>query len=163
MMRFYEDIRVGDHVALGSHLFTIEDIKAFALQYDPQHFHIDEAAAMGSHFGGLVASGWQTASLWMRKMIDYRKREAEALTARGEPVPIFGPSPGFREMRWHRPVFPGDTVRYATEVVEMRISRSRPDWGLVNFLNTGANQHDERVLSFIGTAMIERRDKSPPP
>ncbi len=157
MMRFFDDLKVGDKVTLGSHLFTAEDIKTFAAQYDPQAFHMDEAAGAASHFGALVASGWHTAAIWMRKMVDYRKREADILQARGEGVPGIGPSPGFRDMRWHKPVFVGDTVTYATEVVELRPSQSRPQWGIVGFLNSGANQHGEPVISFVSTAFIERR------
>ncbi len=123
MMRFFDDIRVGDKVTIGSHLFTAEEIKTFARQYDPQAFHVDEALAEHSHFGGLVASGWHTASLWMRKMVDYRKREADAMRTRGEPVPMIGPSPGFREMRWYKPVFAGDTITFTTEAIEMRVSQ----------------------------------------
>ena len=160
MMKFFDDIRVGDRIALGSHHFSAEEIKIFARQYDPQPFHVDEAEGVRSHFGALVASGWHTAALWMRKMVDYRKSEAEALRARGELVPLIGPSPGFRDMRWHKPVFVGDTVTYATEVIETRVSQSRPKWGLMGILNSGANQHGKPVISFVSTTFIERRDTS---
>jgi acyl dehydratase len=160
-MRFFDDIRVGDRVAIGSHLFTAEEIKIFARQYDPQAFHLDETLAEQSHFGGLVASGWHTASMWMRKMVDYRKREADAMRRRGEPVPVIGPSPGFKEMRWYKPVFAGDTVTFTTEAIELRPSKSRPEWGLVRLLNTGTNQHGVEIMTFVSTAFIERRDKTP--
>lgn len=161
MMHFFEDIRIGDKVAIGSHLFTAEEIKTFAGQYDPQPFHLDEALAEQSHFGALVASGWHTATLWMRNMVAYCKREADAMHRRGEPVPLIGPSPGFTDMRWHKPVFAGDTIAYATEAIETRVSKTRPEWGLVRLLNTGTNQHGVQVLTFIGTAIVERRDKTP--
>jgi acyl dehydratase len=161
MMRFFDDIRVGDKATIGTHLFTAEEIKIFARQYDPQSFHLDEALAERSHFGGLVASGWHTASLWMRKMVDYRKREADAMRTRGEPVPIIGPSPGFKDMRWYKPVFAGDTITFTTEALEMRASQSRPEWGLVRLLNAGINQHGVEIMSFISVAFIERRDKTP--
>ena len=161
MMKFFDDIRVGDKVALGTHQFTAEEIKIFARQYDPQRFHVDEAEGVRSHFGALVASGWHTAAVWMRKMVDYRKHEAENLRARGEPVPIIGPSPGFRELQWYKPVFVGDTIAYATEVIETRVSQSKPEWGLMSVINSGANQHGDQVISFVGTTFIERRDKSP--
>ncbi len=161
MMRFFDDIRVGDKVAIGSHLFTAEEIKTFARQHDPQSFHLDEALAAQSHFGGLVASGWHTASMWMRKLVEYRKREADAMRRRGEPVPVIGPSPGFKEMRWTKPVFAGDTIAYTTEAVELRASKSRPEWGLVRLLNSGTNQHGVEIMTFVSTSFIERRDKTP--
>ncbi len=161
MMRFFDDIRVGDRVMLGSHLFLAQDIKAFAHQYDPQPFHLDETRAQASHFGALVASGWHTAAVWMRKMVEYRRREAEAMHARGERVPVIGPSPGFRDLRWHKPVFVGDTVTYGSEVIELRVSQSRPEWGLMDLVNFGSNQHGERVMSFRSTSFIERRNKIP--
>lgn len=162
MMRFFDDIRVGDRADLGSHRFTAEDIKVFARQFDPQLFHVDEAEGARSHFGALVASGWHTASVWMRKLVDYRKREAEALRARGEPVPQVGPSPGFRDLRWYKPVFAGDTVSYAVEVTELRVSQSRPDRGIVNMLGTGINQDGVRVISFHSATFVQRRDATPP-
>lgn len=161
-MRFYEDVRVGDRVELGSHQFLAEDIKIFARQFDPQRFHLDEEEGRNSHFGALVASGWHTASMWMRKLVDYRKREAEAMRARGERVPQVGPSPGFRNLRWHIPVFVGDTVSYAFEVTEMRISQSRPDRGIVGMLGLGQNQHGVRVISFESATFVERRGTAPP-
>jgi acyl dehydratase len=162
MMRFFEDIRVGDVVAIGSHLFTAEEIKNFARQYDPQPFHLDEKLGEASHFGALVASGWHTASIWMRKTVDYRKREADAMRRRGEIVPVIGPSPGFHEMRWLKPVFAGDTVTYTTEAIEMRASKTRPEWGLVRLQNVGINQHGVQIIRFVSVAFIERRDKTPP-
>ncbi len=162
MMRFYDDLRVGDRVELGSHLFTADDIKAFARQFDPQAFHVDEEQGARSHFGALVASGWHTASIWMRKLVDHRKREAEAMQARGERIPQVGPSPGFRDLRWYRPVFVGDTVSYSVEVIEMRVSQSRPDRGIVNMLGIGENQNGVRVISFESATFVERRDSTTP-
>lgn len=162
MMRFFDDIRVGDRIEIGSHLFTAEEIKSFAAQYDPQPFHLDEKLGEASHFGALVASGWHTASIWMRKMVDYRKREADAMRRRGEDVPVIGPSPGFRQMRWLKPVFAGDTVTYTTEAIEVRASKTRPEWGLVRLQNVGINQHGVQIMSFVSVAFIERRDKTPP-
>jgi acyl dehydratase len=148
---------VGERVEIGTHRFTADEIKAFAKAYDPQLFHIDEEAARASHFGALCASGWHTASTWMRLMIHHRRGEAERLAARGEPVPVLGPSPGFRDLRWFKPVYAGDTVSYDSEVVEKRASISRPQWGLVSFRNSGTNQHGEKVVSFISTAFVGRR------
>jgi acyl dehydratase len=157
MMKFYEDLAVGDRAEIGTHVFTADEIKAFAKAYDPQLFHVDEEAAKASHFGALCASGWHTAATWMRLMVHHRRREAEILAERGEPIPELGPSPGFRELRWFKPVYAGDTISYATEVVEKRASISRPEWGLVGFLNSGANQRGEKVVSFTSTAFVGRR------
>jgi acyl dehydratase len=97
-MRYFEDMRVGERTELGSHTFTAEEIKAFARRYDPQMFHVDEAAA-GSHFGGLCASGLHTAAMYMRHFVEAERREADALRARGETPAKAGPSPGIRELR----------------------------------------------------------------
>lgn len=161
MMRFFDDIRVGDKVILGSHQFVAEEIKTFARVYDPQPFHLDEKLGEESHFGALVASGWHTASMWMRKMVDYRKSEAEAMRRRGEAIPLIGPSPGFTEMRWYKPVRAGDTITFTAEALELRPSKSRPQWGLVRLLNAGVNQEGIQIMTFVSMAMIERRDKTP--
>ena len=156
-MRYFDDIKVGDRMAIGSHTFTADEIKDFALQYDPQPFHIDEEAAARSHFGALCASGWHTAVMWMRLRMEQMRREVEEQHARGEPVAQLGPSPGFRQLQWLKPVYAGDTITYASEVLESRALNSRPGWGLVRFLNSGANQAGEPVFSFIGSAFVERR------
>ena len=111
-MKFFEDIRVGDTVEVGRHTFTAEAIKSFAARFDPQPFHLDEAAAERSHFGQLCASGWHTACVWMRLLIECRRREDEDRRVRGERVAELGPSPGFRDLQWLKPVYVGDTVAY---------------------------------------------------
>jgi acyl dehydratase len=156
-MKFFEDIRVGEVTRLGSHTFTAEDIKRFAARFDPQPFHLDEAAAARSHFGRLTASGWHTACVWMRLLIETRRREDAERRARGEPVAQLGPSPGFRELKWLAPVHAGDTVSYAIEIVDLRPSASRPEWGMIFSRNTGENQHGRLVLSFVSSAFVERR------
>jgi acyl dehydratase len=156
-MKFFEDIAVGERHELGSHTFTTENIKTFASRFDPQAFHLDEAAAAKSHFGALCASGWHTAAVWMRLMVEHQRRVDGAAQQRGEPVAALGPSPGFRELKWLKPVYVGDTVSYATEVTATRPSNSRPQWGLVTFLNTGRNQKSESVISFISVAFVQRR------
>jgi acyl dehydratase len=159
-MKFFEDIVVGERAELGSHTFTADDIKRFARRFDPQPFHVDEAAAARSHFGALVASGWHTASTWMRLMVEYQRREDDARRARGEPVAGLGPSPGFRDLKWLKPVYAGDTVTYATEVIETRTSNSRPQWGLMSIRNSGVNQKGEPVISFISVAFVQRRTEA---
>lgn len=158
-MKFFEDIRVGEIANLGRHTFTAGDIKAFAARFDPQPFHVDEAAAARSHFGRLCASGWHTVCVWMRLLIELRRREDEECRARGQPVGRLGPSPGFRDLQWLKPVYVGDTISYATEVVEARPLNSRPGWGIVFVRNTGVNQHGEPVMSFISSVFVECRDR----
>jgi acyl dehydratase len=160
-MKFFEDIAVGDRLELGRHTFTADVIKRFARRYDPQPFHVDEAAAAGSHFGALVASGWHTAAVWMRLMVEHHRRDMDAMRARGEPAAELGPSPGFRELKWLKPVYAGDTVGYATEIVEARPSNSRPAWGLITIRNGGVNQKGEPVISFVSTAFVQRRNAAP--
>jgi acyl dehydratase len=156
-MKYFDDIKVGDRMTIGRHTFTAEEIKTFARLYDPQPFHVDEDAAKRSHFGALCASGWHTAAMWMRLRILYGQREDAERTARGEPNAILGPSPGFRDLKWPRPVYAGDVIEYASEVLEKRPSQSRPEWGLIHVRNTGTNQKGEPVLSFVSTAFVERR------
>jgi len=115
-MKFFEDIRVGEITNLGRHTFTADDIKAFAARFDPQPFHLDEAAAARSHFSRLCASGWHTACVWMRLTVNYRRREGEELRSRGEQAAQLGPSPGFRDLKWPKPVYPATP------------SRMRPRW-----------------------------------
>lgn len=156
-MRYFDDIALGDRLALGSHTFTAEEIKTFAAKFDPQPFHMDEAAAARSHFGGLCASGWHTIAVWMRLRVLSGRREDAERAARGEVIAKLGPSPGFRELKWLKPVYAGDTVAFASEVVEKRASQSRPEWGLIFARNTATNQKGDLVLSFIGSGFVERR------
>jgi acyl dehydratase len=160
-MRYFDDIAPGDRLALGSHTFTAAEIKAFAAQFDPQPFHMDEAAAARSHFGALCASGWHTIAVWMRLRVLYGRREDAERAARGEVIAKLGPSPGFRELKWLKPVYAGDTVAFASEVVEKRASQRRPGWGLIFARNTAANQNGELVMSFIGSGFVERRPGFP--
>jgi acyl dehydratase len=156
-MRYFEDIQVGETRELGSHTFTAPEIKSFAERFDPQAFHVDEAAAARSHFGALVASGWHTGSVCIRLIIENRLREEEAMRARGEPVGRTGPSPGFRDLKWPKPVYAGDTITFRAEVIETRAVRSRPDKGLVFTRNTGSNQTGELVFSFVSGVFVDRR------
>jgi acyl dehydratase len=156
-MEYFEDIVIGVRHELGSYTFTAERIKAFAGKYDPQPFHLDEEAGRQSFFGGLVASGWHTAAACMRVGVDSRRRAAAAAQARGDDVPAGGPSPGFKSLRWPKPVLAGDTVTFFSEVTSKRASVTRRDWGLVIVLNTGLNQRGELVFSFDASAFVARR------
>lgn len=158
MSKYFEDIHLGEQADLGQYNFTAEDIIRFARAYDPQPFHIDEELARDSHFGELIASGWHTASIWMKLMIAYQKRLAETrgLPAQGE-RPQFGPSPGFREMKWLAPVRVGDTIRYTSRVTEKIILNSKPGWGLLVSRNEAFNQNNDLVFSFLGQVFVARR------
>jgi acyl dehydratase len=155
-MPFIDDMHVGERRDYGSHTFGADEIMAFARRYDPQPFHLDEAAAARSPFGALCASGWHTVSLWMRHMVLYRQRDDAARRARGDPVGVSGPSPGIRELRWLKPVYVGNTIHFAGEVRELR-HVGRPGWGLAVNFNSATNQAGELVMSFIGSEFLPRR------
>jgi acyl dehydratase len=154
-MTYFDDIKAGDQRSLGSFTFTAENIKEFARKFDPQPFHLDEDAGRRV-FGGLAASGWHVASVWMKVTVAAFEKEMAERAARGEPVAAPGPSPGFRNLKWIRPVLAGDTVSYQWEVTSTRISEKRPEWGLVHSLNTGTNQHGVLVFSFEATVFVPR-------
>jgi acyl dehydratase len=156
-MRFFEDMRVGERTEFGSHTFSADEIKAFARRYDPQRFHVDEQAAARSHFGALCASGWHTTAMFMRFFVAAEQREADKVRAHGEAAARDGPSPGIRDLRWHRPVYAGDTISFAREVTELRETTRLPGWGLMVARNSGTNQNGELVLSFVGAKFAERR------
>jgi acyl dehydratase len=157
MFEFYEDIVVNQPIAFGAHTFGADEIKSFARRFDPQPFHLDEEAAARSHFGALCASGWHTIAVWMRMMVEHRERYAAEMAARGKPLPPLGPSPGFRELRWLKPVYVGDTITYSSTVIDKRPSNSRPAWGVISVKTAGVNQNSEPVISVISTAFAERR------
>ena len=159
-MNFFEDHVLGTRVEIGSHTFTAEEIKAFARQFDPQPFHLDEEAGRQSLFGGLAASGWHVASVHMKLTVTDGQRLAKEAAARGEEGAVWGPSPGFRELRWIKPVLAGDTISFATEVETLRTSGKRPEWGILQARNTGTNQHGELVFSLLATAFVPRRNAS---
>jgi acyl dehydratase len=157
-MRYLEDMEVGERRDLGSFTFTAELIKAFAAQFDPQPFHLDEEEGRKSLFGGLAASGWHIGSVWMKLAVADGLREAAEAAARGEKPAMWGPSPGFRDLRWIKPVLAGDTISYASEVESLRPSRSWPEWGVLQVRNTGTNQRGELVFSFLASVFVPRRN-----
>jgi acyl dehydratase len=156
IMRFFEDIRVGERSEIGSHTFKADAMIVFAKKFDPQPFHVSEKAAARSHFGKLAASGWYTSAVCMRHIVDANRREDDARRTRGEPIAKSGPSPGVRDVRWLKPVYAGDTVSFASEIVEARAS-SRPGYGLIVTKSTGINQHGDLVYSVQGAVFVERR------
>ncbi len=156
MIAYFEDVTPGTRARLGSHLFTREEIIAFAREWDPQPFHVDEEAAKSSLFGSLCASGWHTGCVAMRNIVDSRKRFEEERRARGEETPLLGVSPGMRNMRWPTPTRPGDEITYYSEVLDKRETK-KPQWGLVHLRTTGVNQRDEVAISFESWAFVARR------
>lgn len=157
----FEDIVVGASRVLGEETLTKDAVVAFAREYDPQPFHLDEEAARNSHFGRLAASGWHTAALWMRHVIRRRFEYERELRAKGLPAPGGGPSPGFTNLRWIEPVYPGDTLTFASRVLEKRPT-SRPNWGLLFSDNSATNQHGARVYEFRGSAFVPMRGGGAP-
>jgi acyl dehydratase len=157
-MRFFEDIEIGQRRELGSFIFTAELIKKFAAQFDPQRFHLDEEEGRKSLFGGLAASGWHVGSVCMKLLVADGQRQAKEAAARGEKVAILGPSPGFRELRWIKPVLAGDTIHFASEIETKRSSEKRPEWGIVQARHTGTNQRGDLVFSVLATAFVPRRN-----
>ncbi len=146
MVHYLEDFAPGQKYATASLRVTPEDIKAFASQFDPQPFHLDEDAAKKTFFAGLAASGWHTAALTMKLLV-----EGELQPAGG----IIGA--GFEEFRWPRPVRPGDTLRVESEILEVRPSNSRPTQGLIKVRSTTYNQAGEAVQVFTGSLVVPRR------
>lgn len=143
---FWEDMVPGTVRELGSVTPTADEIKAFARQFDPQPFHLDEEAAKASLFGGLSASGWHTCCMAMRLMVDNFLRESSSLG-----------SPGLENIKWLKPVHPGDTLSLRHYVIESRPMASKPHVGLVRTKWEMWNQHDEQVLHMEGFSMFRRR------
>jgi acyl dehydratase len=157
-MNFFEDLEIGARREIGSFTFTAENIKKFAAQFDPQRFHLDEEEGRKSLFGGLAASGWHVGSVCMKLLVANGQRQMQKAAARGEKIAVWGPSPGFRDLRWLKPVLAGDTIAYATEVASKRTSEKRPEWGIVEARNTGTNQRGELAFSLLATAFVPRRN-----
>jgi acyl dehydratase len=162
MAQYFEDVEVGRVIDLGAHTFTRDEIVAFAREFDPQPFHLSDEGAEGTLFSGLCASGWHTSAVWLRHVVDYRRRQADMMRFRGTTPARWGPSPGFDNIRWLKPVYVGDTIRYTTSVREKRPSRSRPEVGLVISDNEGINQHAEVVFQVTSKMLVERRVAASP-
>ncbi|HET7334132.1 MAG TPA: MaoC family dehydratase [Rhizomicrobium sp.] len=153
---WFEDIEIGARREIGSYTFTEDEIIAFAQKYDPQVFHLDPVAAKDSMFGGLVASGWHTAAIWMKLMIDSRKDN----TAKTNDASRAGVSPGFENMRWMKPVRPGMTITYTSKVTEKVDLKSRPELGLVKSLNEARDESGDVVMRFTGKGFVPKRPKA---
>lgn len=145
-------LAIGRTVTLGSHTFEPEAIIAFARKFDPQPFHVDVAAARASVFGGLCASGWHTVAVWMKCNLS-APTAGRPWTGEG-PAPEFGPSPGFRNLKWPKPVFAGETVTYTRQATAHRPLPARPGWHLLNFVAGGTDSHGDAVLGFDGAVLF---------
>ncbi|MBB4301195.1 acyl dehydratase [Rhodobium orientis] len=156
-MRRFEEIEIGLEMDLGRRTVTAEEIVAFAKKYDPQAFHLSDEAARKSHFGGLCASGWHTTALWIRAYVDYWVAEDARLHAAGIPVVAMGPSPGIEDLSWTKPVYAGDTLSLSSRIVDKRISRSRPDFGILTSENGAENQDGTPVMRFTGRIFLPLR------
>jgi acyl dehydratase len=159
-MRFFEDMEIDVRREVGSFTFTAEQIKKFAAQFDPQPFHLDEEAGRKSLFGGLAASGWHVGSVCMKLMVADGQRMSREAAARGEEIAVWGPSPGFRELRWIKPVLAGDTISFSSVIESKRMSEKRPEWGILQSRTSGINQRGEQVYSLLATAFVPRRNAS---
>ena len=144
--RYLEDFAVGQTFGSGRLCVDEERIKAFAAEFDPQPFHLDDTAAKGSIFRGLAASGWHTAAMTMRLLVASELEPAGGIVGAG-----------FDEFRWPLPVRPGDELRVEIEILEVRASKSRPDIGLVKMRTTTYNQNGEAVQVNVGNLVVPRR------
>ena len=147
-MLYYEDIEVGQKQVFGGYEVTREEVTEFAGKYDPQPFHLDDEAAAATHFGRLSASGWHTCAMTMAMMVENMKNNQQAGLG----------SPGVDELRWVKPVYPGDVLRVESEILEKRRSQSRRDMGIFKSKSTTFNQHDEPVLTMVSNGLIRVRD-----
>jgi len=151
-MNYYEDIEVGAKQSFGRYEVTREEVTDFASRYDPQPFHLDDEAAAKTHFGRLSASGWHTCAMTMAMLVENMKSQTQAGLG----------SPGVDQLKWLRPVYPGDTLRCETEVIEKRRSKSRRDMGLFKSRIRVFNQDDTPVLEMTSNGLISVGDPEAP-
>jgi len=149
MMHYLEEFEAGQKFGSGRLLVEAARIKSFAAEFDPQPFHLDENIASDSFFKGLAASGWHTAAMTMRLLVESDLKPAGGMIGAG-----------FDELRWPRPVRPGDELHVESEVLEVRGSKSRPDQGVIKVKMTTLNQNDEPVQVFVGNLVVPRRPAS---
>ena len=146
-MKYLEDLEVGQKASFGAYRVTREEVLEFARKYDPQPFHLSDEAAAVTHFGRLAASGWHTCAMTMAMLVENLGATPQAGLG----------SPGVDELRWLKPVYPGDTLRAETEIVDVTPSRSKPDIGSFRSLVTVFNQDEAPVLRFTSIVLIRRR------
>jgi acyl dehydratase len=147
-MQYYEDLVVGRVSRFGQYEVTREEVIDFASKYDPQPFHLDDDAAAATHFGRLSASGWHTAAMVMAMTVANLTASKQAGLG----------SPGIDELRWIKPVYPGDTLRCENTLLEKRRSKTRPEMGILKGETHVYNQHDELVMTFKALGLVSTRD-----
>ena len=146
-MKYLEDMEVGAESVFGHYDVTREEVLEFARKYDPQPFHLSDEAAARTHFGRLAASGWHTCAMTMAVIVDHISKDRQAGLG----------SPGVDELRWLKPVYPGDRLTVSGKVLEATPSRSKPDIGSVRSQLTVTNQDDVPVMRFISIVLMQRR------
>ncbi len=148
-MQYFEDIEVGTRASFGDYPVTRDEVVAFAGKYDPQPFHLSDEAAAKTHFGRLSASGWHTCAMTMAMLVEHLKANAQAGLG----------SPGIDELRWLKPVYPGDRLRCESEVLKKRRSASRPEMGIFKSRMSVFNQDDIVVMTFVSNGLVETRPR----
>lgn len=143
---YLDDLTVGQKFGSGRRTLELDAIRSFAVEFDPQPFHLDEAAAQATLFRGLAASGWHTAAVTMRLLVDSEFRPAGGVVGAG-----------LEELRWPRPARPGDELRLEIEVLEVRPSKSRPEQGIVKLRVTTLNQDDDALQVYVANVVVQRR------
>ena len=146
-MRYWEDMEVDAETTFGSYEVTREEVLEFARKYDPQPFHLSDEAAAKTHFGRIAASGWHTCAMTMAVIARYVVKDEQAGLG----------APGVDELRWLKPVYPGDTLTVRGKVVEATPSRSKPDIGSIRTQTTVSNQDDVPVMTFTSIVLMRRR------
>lgn len=146
-MIYFEDLEVGEKTYFGSYEVSREEVLEFARKYDPQPFHLSDEEAAKTHFGRIAASGWHTASMTMAVIARHVVEHEQAGLG----------SPGIDDLRWKKPVYPGDTLHVRGEILEVTPSRSRPEMGSFRTRTTVTNQHGETVMTFISIVLMRRR------
>jgi acyl dehydratase len=149
-MLYFEDLVVGTKAAFGAYAVTRDEVIEFASRFDPQPFHLSDEAAAQTFFGRMSASGWHTCAMTMKMMVDHWQQ--------GNPIASLG-SPGVDDLRWIKPVYPGDILRLETELVEKRQSQSKPEMGFIKSRVSVFNQKDDVVMTMVTNGII--RVKSP--
>ena len=148
-MQYFEDIAVGTKASFGDYAVTRDEVVEFASKFDPQPFHLSDEAAAQTHFGRLSASGWHTCAMTMAMLVAHLKANQQAGLG----------SPGIDELRWLKPVYPGDRLRCESEVLEKRRSASRPEMGIFKSRMAVFNQDDVMVMTFVSNGLVETRDR----
>jgi acyl dehydratase len=149
-MIYFEDLEVGAETDFGSYEVTREEVLDFARKYDPQPFHLSDEAAAKTHFGRIAASGWHTAAITMAVIARHVVKHEQAGLG----------SPGIDELRWRKPVYPGDTLRVRGEILEKTPSRSKPEIGSFRTRTTVTNQDGDTVMTFVSIVLIRRRPEA---